>query len=531
MPIQRRQFLVATTAAAMAASLPGCGGGGGSEPEPAAKAPAIKVRTFAASNSSSAEFGTAYKVDNVVNAGGRLSEQAVRTPGGTHRVFFDSSAQPLALRLADGTSLRFSYPFAGRVDVVATNAGGVQQWGLALYEEAGRLRVAPLGAAFKGQQINASLSGVLQGSLTVSADPTDAMAGVDRARSQALSASLVDALMAGVPVAAAAGAGTAQALAASGAQALSASGAQIGGGLLRAGVLGGTLMAAGYFLPGVLAGTAAAGALATVGSALLIGAGAYTIATGIADMLAGGAKALSEDGMDEAASSSASPQSLIDRLHRGLDAMQASGRALANRVLDIGRTPAAASDSPPVQAGLATLPALSGALGSVASRVRGALVDTAGRLFTGGGTLEADGRLGLDLSTSSGARATVQALRSGNSISGSYTSGGLQGSLSGTQAAVGACNVSSSSGGAGAFSYSYNVGRTSGSFPFDYNMYSVPDQARIVDINGRELFNTGGLVSGSRSTAVNLQGESNVVVLINAPNSGTAWDFTIGCAR
>ena len=517
MVMRRRQLLIASAAAAASATLAGCGGGGSD----AAAEPSITVRSFGSGGSSTVAAGKTVRADNVVTAG-KLREQSVVVPGGAHRLFYDDAGRAQAVRLADGSSFRFEYPRTGRVDVVATNAGGVRLWGLSLYEEGGQLRAAPMGTALADQQINASLTGAVQGSLTVSADPQDTMPGVDRLKSQAFSANLIDALMTGISTASASPPGTAQALA--------ASSTQIGRGLLQSGVLGVTLAAAGYYLPAILAGTAAAGALATVGSALLLGAGGYYIATGLLDFVGGSAKALSEDQFDEARDSGATDRSLLDRLQRGLDSMQSSGRAFASRVLDIGRSAASSSEPVPAAVGQASLPALSGVLPAVASAVRGVLVDTAGRLFTGGGTLASGGQLSLELTNSSGARATVSGSRSGSSFTGSYNVAGSTGSFSGTQAAVGQCNASSSSGGSGAFSYSYNVGRTQGSFPFRYDMYSVPDQARIIDLNGRELFNTGGLVSGSRSVSVPLQGSANVVVLVNAPTSGTGWEFTIGCA-
>lgn len=62
-------------------------------------------------------------------------------------------------------------------------------------------------------------------------------------------------------------------------------------------------------------------------------------------------------------------------------------------------------------------------------------------------------------------------------------------------------------------------------------MYGIPCQARTTDTAGRELDSTGRLISGSHAVNVMLRGEPDVVVLINASNSGTVRDFTIGCGR
>jgi hypothetical protein len=356
----------------------------------------------------------------------------------------------------------------------------------------------------------------VQGALTVSPDPADTLAGIDRTAAVTLSPAVVAALLQGVA--------TGQ-RAPDGKSALAASGSQIARGIAQAGVLGTVLVLGGLAAPALLGGTFLGYAV----GAVMVGNGVRKWAEGIADIQDGAVRRLMDDGVDAASESSATEASVFDRLQRGARSLLDTGQVAAGRVLDVARSAAGGADRLAVQAGINTLPALSGALADVASSVRGALVDTGGRLFTGSGTLDKGGALTLNLATATGTRATIQAQRTGTTLSGSYNVGGVSGSLSGTQGAVGSCNVSSRSGGAGTFSYSYNVGSGQGSFPFNYQMYSVPDQARIIDIAGRELYNTGGLVSGSSSVNVALRGESNVVVLINAPNSGTAWDFQIGC--
>jgi hypothetical protein len=253
------------------------------------------------------------------------------------------------------------------------------------------------------------------------------------------------------------------------------------------------------------------------------------LTTGLSNIRNGAVRALQSDSLDALAEES-TQASLFDRIASAVDSMARTGRALAEQALDtITRTPAD-NELSPAAAGFASLAAITGTLTGVATQVRGVLVDTAGRLFSGTGHLNAADELSLSLNAADGTALTLTAQRTGSNVNGSYTVNGQTGAVTGSSGPIGQCNTSSSSGGQGTFSYAYNVGDGTGAFPFSYQMYSIPDQARIVDTAGRELFNTGGLVSGSGSLTVLLAGEANVVVLINAPNSGTAWDFSIGCS-
>ncbi len=108
--------------------------------------------------------------------------------------------------------------------------------------------------------------------------------------------------------------------------------------------------------------------------------------------------------------------------------------------------------------------------------------------------------------------------------------GGGGGGLNGNVTPPGTCNASSGSGGQGGTIRTFNMGQSCGEVAFSYEMYGIPDQA-IVTQGSAELFNTGGLVSGSRTTNLKLVGgrSTTVTVIIFAPRSGTAWDFSIGC--
>jgi hypothetical protein len=60
-------------------------------------------------------------------------------------------------------------------------------------------------------------------------------------------------------------------------------------------------------------------------------------------------------------------------------------------------------------------------------------------------------------------------------------------------------------------------------------MYSIPDAMTIRSGSGSVLFTTNGLVSGSSTVNVTFSGGRFIYVTLNAPNSGTAWDYLIGC--
>ncbi|MFM6043304.1 MAG: hypothetical protein ACKPCC_12020, partial [Dolichospermum sp.] len=62
---------------------------------------------------------------------------------------------------------------------------------------------------------------------------------------------------------------------------------------------------------------------------------------------------------------------------------------------------------------------------------------------------------------------------------------------------------------------------------YSYQHFSIPDQFTI-RYEGKNIFDTGGLVSGSRSGSVTFdRGNSDVVeIKVTAPEQGTAWNFT-----
>jgi len=91
------------------------------------------------------------------------------------------------------------------------------------------------------------------------------------------------------------------------------------------------------------------------------------------------------------------------------------------------------------------------------------------------------------------------------------------------------CPTTQESGGQGNTTLTIDMLKTSGTFPVTYQMYSIPDQLYIV-YEGKRIFDTGGLVSGSQSIDVTFSGKSTIIQAnIYAPTFGTAWDVFLGC--
>ena len=115
---------------------------------------------------------------------------------------------------------------------------------------------------------------------------------------------------------------------------------------------------------------------------------------------------------------------------------------------------------------------------------------------------------------------------------------------------TGVCNiaVNGGSGGRGYFEYTIQLGSGTGSIPFTYNAYSVPDQFQVY-YNGNLVIDTGFRGDSSYNAQLNALGYPNVsgpgsgsssftktsalpqtcLVVITAPLIGTAWEFLVGC--
>jgi Viral BACON domain/Putative binding domain, N-terminal len=95
------------------------------------------------------------------------------------------------------------------------------------------------------------------------------------------------------------------------------------------------------------------------------------------------------------------------------------------------------------------------------------------------------------------------------------------------------CNTAAVAGSDLPVTRSVDVGRTSGRFTFTYQTYSQQDRM-VVSYEGRTLFDTG-CVGTFSSRDISFSGGSSVVTVTVTPNCaggfGTAWEFTVACAR
>lgn len=144
------------------------------------------------------------------------------------------------------------------------------------------------------------------------------------------------------------------------------------------------------------------------------------------------------------------------------------------------------------------------------------------------GTVDSMGNLSL---TSSDATDPLSATGTvmGTMASGTFMGNGQSGTFTAQVTPISACMVSQSSGGQGTFTNVHTVGADAGTVQFSYDAFSIPD-AFTVRQDGRTLFSTGGLVSGQRTVTVQSSG-GFVFVSVSAPQSGTAWNYQIGCAQ
>jgi len=103
-----------------------------------------------------------------------------------------------------------------------------------------------------------------------------------------------------------------------------------------------------------------------------------------------------------------------------------------------------------------------------------------------------------------------------------------------SQSCVQACNSQQVAGGDTADTRTIELSRTSGTFSFSYDTYSVKDKI-IVQYQGQTLFDTG-CVGASGTQSITYFGSSTQVTVSVTPNcvggtSGTAWTYTVACPQ
>lgn len=164
------------------------------------------------------------------------------------------------------------------------------------------------------------------------------------------------------------------------------------------------------------------------------------------------------------------------------------------------------------------------------TNLAGLMVDNSGQTYQAQGTYNPSGNAYTFTATSGSNQTNGSGTVGGN---GTYltTRNGVtnNGTVTSSQQPLGACQTQQSSGGQGAFTKSYDLGRDSGTFPLTYDMYSIPDALEVRSSSGTVLFSTGGLVSGGTTVNIPFSGGRIVFIVVSAPNQGTAWNYSIGC--
>lgn len=164
------------------------------------------------------------------------------------------------------------------------------------------------------------------------------------------------------------------------------------------------------------------------------------------------------------------------------------------------------------------------------TNLAGLMVDSSGQTYQAQGTYQPSGNSYTFTATSGNNQANGSGTVGGNGTY-STTQNGVtkNGTVTSNQQPLGECRTQQSSGGQGAFTKSYDLGRDSGTFSLTYEMFSVPDALEVRSSSGAVLFSTGGLVSGSKTVNVPFSGGRIVFIVLSAPNQGTAWNYSLGC--
>ncbi|MBF0568333.1 MAG: hypothetical protein HQK95_05635 [Nitrospirae bacterium] len=116
-----------------------------------------------------------------------------------------------------------------------------------------------------------------------------------------------------------------------------------------------------------------------------------------------------------------------------------------------------------------------------------------------------------------------------------YASGKVGGqSIGSFQITPQACSTTTVAGNDDAQTVIVEMGKTSGTFTFTYETYSIPDQI-VLTYQGKTLYDTG-CVGANGSVALSYSGTTTSVTAKVTPNcsggtSGTAWNFSISCPK
>ncbi len=213
------------------------------------------------------------------------------------------------------------------------------------------------------------------------------------------------------------------------------------------------------------------------------------------------------------------------------DAMSASlAGTLADRITgSISRSFDAARDTAAALGDRSVLPTLSARAPAVDASVAGAGVDQSGVNYSYSGTAQAAGVVTLTgAPLGGGLPITINGNITGMSLTGTMSGRLGNGTVSGSLQQLGQCAALQQSGGQGTFSYAFDAGATTGQIAFYREAYNIPDGFRVIS-GSNTLYDTGGLVSGSETVTLALNGSRTLFVTVNAPTSGTAWQLSVGC--
>ena len=89
------------------------------------------------------------------------------------------------------------------------------------------------------------------------------------------------------------------------------------------------------------------------------------------------------------------------------------------------------------------------------------------------------------------------------------------------------CPAGQQSGGQGTFIQTFDIGPGTGTFDFTYSAFTIADKFTIT---GAAYYNSG-YVTGTNVVVpiTKINTGRYVIVQVNAPDSGTQWEYTVGC--
>lgn len=536
--LRRRQLLLAMGGAAAAAGLSACGGGGGGGDDgtPAAEA-SLLMQTYASTaDSSQAVFSN--------GAGGTISNWTSTTDGALTQSLYDHGGRRIRtfygpggqlLRVVDedtGAFMTSTVVSAERTDYNYYDAQGQWQGGFAVLDDGdGTWSTAQIlsSSGLQGSQITGTLSGAVVASFSMLPGSNSGLGPVT-----ALTTTtnvFAFALRASRPTLAFLNRLTDRMFPRAYAQTAPAS---TGSDFFKAAWLAGA---------GALVYTSTIPLAPLIGAAL-IGYGVYKLKQGVDGIIDSNVDLLDkvsdrllgnsvEEFVEDKNPLTALRDKVKDYLDRGTSALDDLPTLSSLRSEVKAKVENVASTIK--QASTTAWQEITSEAPEGESDLEGLLVDNSGQTYPVTGSFDpADDSITFD----TGPVAGTQISGSGKAPDGSLGSGTYtiarngvpqSGTFTAQQQALGACRTQQSSGGQGAFTNSYDLGKDSGTFSLTYQMYSIPDKLEVIDTKGKVLFSTNGLVSGSQVVNVPFSGGRIVFVVVSAPTSGTAWDYEIGC--